>query len=167
MNTGKTGIGRFFKGFVYAFEGIVSCIKTERNMRFHIGVAVLVILLMRFYGLSAAETAAVYICIGLVISLELVNTAVEAAVDMACKDKNPLAKKAKDCAAGAVLIAAVASVVVGIRIFWDYYAFMAIASYFARNIWLGIALAAGVILWLVWVFKTPADKDKKDKEKYI
>ena len=137
MNTGKTGIGRFFKGFVYAFEGIVSCIKTERNMRFHIGVAV------------------------------LVNTAVEAAVDMACKDKNPLAKKAKDCAAGAVLIAAVASVAVGIRIFWDYYAFMAIASYFARNIWLGIALAAGVILWLVWVFKTPADKDKKDKEKYI
>ena len=157
MNTGKTGIGRFFKGFVYAFEGIVSCIKTERNMRFHIGVAVL----------SAAETAAVYICIGLVISLELVNTAVEAAVDMACKDKNPLAKKAKDCAAGAVLIAAVASVAVGIRIFWDYYAFMAIASYFARNIWLGIALAAGVILWLVWVFKMPADKDKKDKEKYI
>ena len=119
MNTGKTGIGRFFKGFVYAFEGVVSCIKTERNMRFHIGVAVLVILLMRFYGLSAAETAAVYICIGLVISLELVNTAVEAAVDMACKDKNPLAKKAKDCAAGAVLIAAVASVAVGIRIFWD------------------------------------------------
>lgn len=58
-------------------------------MRFHIGVAVLVILLMRFYGLSAAETAAVYICIGLVISLELVNTAVEAAVDMACKDKTP------------------------------------------------------------------------------
>ena len=132
-------------------------------MRFHIGAAVLVILLMRFYGLSAAETAAVYICIGLVISLELVNTAVEAAVDMACKDKNPLAKKAKDCAAGAVLIAAVASVAVGIRIFWDYYAFMAIASYFARNIWLGIALAAGVILWLVWVFKTPADKDKKDE----
>ena len=149
MNTGKTGIGRFFKGFVYAFEGIVSCIKTERNMRFHIGVAVLVILLMRFYGLSAAETAAVYICIGLVISLELVNTAVEAAVDMACKDKNPLAKKAKDCAAGAVLIAAVASVAVGIRIFWDYYAFMAIASYFARNIWLGIALAAGVLNALV------------------
>ena len=105
MNTGKTGIGRFFKGFVYAFEGVVSCIKTERNMRFHIGVAVLVILLMRFYGLSAAETAAVYICIGLVISLELVNTAVEAAVDMACKDKNPLAKKATDWAAGAVLIA--------------------------------------------------------------
>lgn len=167
MNTGKTGIERFFKGFVYAFEGVVSCIKTERNMRFHIGAAVLVILLMRFYGLSAAETAAVYICIGLVISLELVNTAVEAAVDMACKDKNPLAKKAKDCAAGAVLIAAAASVAVGIRIFWDYYAFMAIASYFARNIWLGIALAAGVILWLVWVFKTPADKDKKDKEKYI
>ena len=95
------------------------------------------------------------------------NTAVEAAVDMACKDKNPLAKKAKDCAAGAVLIAAVASVAVGIRIFWDYYACMAIASYFARNIWLGIALAAGVILWLVWVFKMPADKDKKDKEKYI
>ena len=61
MNTGKTGIGRFFKGFVYAFEGVVSCIKTERNMRFHIGAAVLVILLMRFYGLSAAETAAVYI----------------------------------------------------------------------------------------------------------
>ena len=112
MNTGKTGIGRFFKGFVYAFEGVVSCIKTER-------------------------------------------------------DKNPFAKKAKDCAAGAVLIAAVASVAVGIRIFWDYYAFMAIASYFARNIWLGIALAAGVILWLVWVFKMPADKDKKDKEKYI
>ena len=78
------------------------------------------------------------------------------------KIKTPLLKRLKT-----VLIAAVASVAVGIRIFWDYYAFMAIASYFARNIWLGIALAAGVILWLVWVFKMPADKDKKDKEKYI
>ena len=115
MNTGKTGIGRFFKGFVYAFEGVVSCIKTERNMRFHIGAAVLVILLMRFYGLSAAETAAVYICIGIVISLELVKTAVEDAVDMACKEKNPLDNKAKDCEAGAVHIEAVGSVAVGMR----------------------------------------------------
>ena len=161
MNTDKTGIGRFFKGFVYAFEGVISCIKTERNMRFHIGAALLVILLMRFYELSAAETAAVYICIGLVISLELVNTAVEAAVDMMCKDKNAFAKKAKDCAAGAVLVAAIVSVAVGIKIFWDYSAFAAIASYFAERIWLCVVLAAGVILWLMWVFKTPADKDKK------
>ena len=55
-------------------------------------------------GLSAAETAAVYICHRDIIS-ESMNTAVEAAVDMACKDKNPLAKKAKElCAAGAVLV---------------------------------------------------------------
>ena len=164
MNTGKTGIGRFLKGFVYAFEGIVGCIKTERNMRFHIGAAVLVILLMRFYELSSGETAALYICIGLVISLELVNTAVEAVTDLVCREKNDLAKKAKDCAAGAVLAAAAVSVAVGIKIFWDYSVFAAIASYFAERVWLCAVLTAGVILWLMWVFKTPADKDKKDKD---
>ena len=99
----------------------------------------------------------VYICIGLVISLELVNTAGRCGYGVSAKE---------DCS-GVAHCSGISVAVGNMICLWDYYAYMAIASYFARNIWLGIALAAGVILWLVWVFKTPADKDKKDKEKYI
>ena len=105
------------KSFVYAFAGIASAVRGERNMRIHLLAAVAAVSLGAWLGISACEWAAVVICCALVMSLECLNTAIEAAVDLASPDIHPLAKKAKDCAAGAVLIAAIGSAVVGCIVF--------------------------------------------------
>lgn len=105
------------KSFVYAFAGIASAVCGERNMRIHLVAAFAAVSLGTWLGLSACEWVAVVICCALVMSLECLNTAIEAAVDLASPEIHPLAKKAKDCAAGAVLIAAIGSAIVGCIIF--------------------------------------------------
>ena len=105
------------KSFVYAFAGIASAVCGERNMRIHLVAAFAAVSLGTWLGLSAGEWVAVVICCALVMSLECLNTAIEAAVDLASPEIHPLAKKAKDCAAGAVLIAAIGSAIVGCIIF--------------------------------------------------
>lgn len=106
-----------YKSFGYALEGIAVGIKQERNMKIHCGAAVLVILAGTFFRLSAAEWCLCFILFGLILALELVNTAVEAVVDLVTEEYKPLAKRAKDMAAGAVLIAAVMAVIVGCILF--------------------------------------------------
>lgn len=108
------------KSFGYAFEGIWTGIRKERNMRIHCLAVILVTAAGTFFGLSAAEWCICLLLFGMVISLELVNTAVEAVVDLVTEEKKPLAKKAKDTAAGAVLFAAVISVFIGCIIFLPY-----------------------------------------------
>ena len=107
----------FLKSFGYAFEGILTGIRKERNMRIHTAAMILVVLAGTVLGLSAVEWCICLILFGLVMALELVNTAVEAVVDLVTEEKKPLAKTAKDTAAGAVLIAAIASVIIGLLIF--------------------------------------------------
>lgn len=107
----------FLKSFGYAFEGILTGIRKERNMRIHTAAMILVVLAGTILGLSAVEWCICLILFGLVMALELVNTAVEAVVDLVTEEKKPLAKTAKDTAAGAVLIAAIASVIIGLLIF--------------------------------------------------
>ena len=104
-------------GFKYALSGILSAIKTERNLRFHIVIANLIAVFAYFYGITRAEWAALIIAAFSVICAELVNTAIEAAVDTATTQIPPSAKLAKDVAAGAVLVTAVASVLVGVCLF--------------------------------------------------
>ena len=106
-----------YKSFGYAFEGIFTCIRRERNMQIHCAATVLVVLAGIWLGLSNTEWCICLILFGLILGLELVNTAVEAVVDLASEDYHPLAKKAKDTAAGAVLIAAIAAAVIGVIIF--------------------------------------------------
>ena len=109
---------RFLRSFAAAGSGICQAIRQERNLRFHL-VAVLLVLYGRsFYSFSAAEDAALFLTMGSVIAAELVNTAVERAVDLCCPCPNPLAKLAKDAAAGAVLVLAIVAVLVGLRLFW-------------------------------------------------
>ena len=105
------------KSFLYAISGVVAAVKGERNMRIHLVAAIAVVSLGAWLGLGCGEWAAIAVCCALVPSLECLNTAVEAVVDLASPDMHPLAKKAKDCAAGAVLLAAIGSVVVGCVIF--------------------------------------------------
>ena len=105
------------KPFLYAASGIIAAVKGERSMRIHLASAVAAVSLGAWLGLDGREWVAVVICCALVMSLECLNTAIEAAVDLASPAIHPLAKKAKDCAAGAVLIAAMGSGGVGCIIF--------------------------------------------------
>lgn len=89
----------------------------ERNMRIDACFAVLAIILGLVFQISLTSWCAVVLCIALVMSLETLNTALEALVDLVSPEFNELAGKAKDCAAGAALIAACASVVVACFVF--------------------------------------------------
>lgn len=105
------------KSFGYAFQGIFTCIRNERNMKIHITVTALVVIAGLILGLSAMEWCICLCLFGLVMALELVNTAVEAVVDLVTAERHPLAKIAKDTAAGAVLIAAIMAAIAGLVIF--------------------------------------------------
>ena len=105
------------KSFGYAFEGIFTCIRKERNMKIHCVRAVLVVAAGVILGLSPVEWCICLGLFGLVMALELVNTAVEAVVDLVTGEYHPLAKIAKDTAAGAVLIAAIMAAAAGLIIF--------------------------------------------------
>lgn len=105
------------KSFGYAFEGIWTGMKKERNMKIHCCAAVMVVIAGLVVKLTVMEWCICLILCGLVMSLELVNTAVEAVVDLVTEERKPLAKLAKDTAAGAVLISAIIAAIVGLLIF--------------------------------------------------
>lgn len=106
--------------FGYAFEGILTGIRKERNMKIHCLAIVAVTCAGTLFHITPVEWCVCLLLFALVASLELVNTAVEAVVDLATEEQKPLAKIAKDTAAGAVLFAAVISVIIGLIIFLPY-----------------------------------------------
>ncbi|EXX91907.1 diacylglycerol kinase [Paenibacillus darwinianus] len=108
---------RFFASFRYAGRGIAHALRTECNLRVHVCATAAVCLAAALLGLSRIEWAAVLGACALVITAELVNTAVERLVDLATQESHPLAESAKDTAAGAVLAAAFFAVVIGLLIF--------------------------------------------------
>ncbi|WP_178023160.1 diacylglycerol kinase family protein [uncultured Paenibacillus sp.] len=110
---------RWSSSFRYAVEGIAASFKTQRHLRFHCAAAVIVIAAAIALSLPVRDVALLLLVIALVISLELVNTAIEAVVDLAAPEWHRLGKIAKDAAAGAVLVAAVFAVAIGILIFYD------------------------------------------------
>ena len=103
--------------FKYAFEGIFTAFKAEKNMKIHFIIMLLVIILGIMLKISSVEWIICIILFGFVISLELVNTAIENTVDLITQEKHPKAKIAKDVAAGAVLVAAITAVIIGLIIF--------------------------------------------------
>lgn len=104
--------------FRYAFEGIGYGLKTQRNLRVHVICAVLAAGAAAFFHLTPVKWAILLLMIALVIALELINTAIESVVDLASPDLHPLAKAAKDTAAGAVLVAAIFAVIIGVVLFY-------------------------------------------------
>ena len=107
---GQQGVARSFE---HAYRGIVYAARTQRNMRIHAIVAVLVLVASLLVGVSALELAALLLTIMLVMITEMINTALEFTVDLVTEEYHPLAKLAKDVSAGAVLIASVGAVLVG------------------------------------------------------
>jgi diacylglycerol kinase len=107
----------FLRSFVYAFIGIAYVLRTQRNARVHAAVACLVIIAGIGFRVTAVEWALLALTIGFVFSAEMINTVADLAVDLLTQRYHPLAKIAKDAGAGAVLIAAIAAVAVGVAIF--------------------------------------------------
>jgi diacylglycerol kinase (ATP) len=105
------------ESFNYAFEGVVHVLRTQRNMRIHFAIAVGVLVAALAFDVSRLELIALLLAISFVLIAEMINSAVEAAVDVASTSFDPLAKLAKDVAAGAVLISAVNAVAIGYLVF--------------------------------------------------
>jgi undecaprenol kinase/diacylglycerol kinase (ATP) len=103
-----------WKSFHYAIAGIRYVFSTQRNAQIHTAVAAVIILMGLFLRVSAVQWAILVGLMGIVLSAEMFNTAVEAVVDLVCPEIHPLAKVAKDASAGAVLLLAVISVIVGL-----------------------------------------------------
>ena len=103
--------------FKYAFEGIGEAWKTEQNLKIHFVIMALVIIAGFMFKISAMEWIVCLLLFAIVISLELINTAIETTVDIAMPEINEKAKYAKDIAAGAVLFSAIISVIIGLIIF--------------------------------------------------
>ena len=106
-----------YKSFGYAFEGIFAGIRKERNMKIHCVAVIGVTAAGIVFHISALEWCICLVLFGMIMALELVNTAIEAVVDLVTEEKRPLAKLAKDTAAGAVLIAALMAAAAGLMIF--------------------------------------------------
>jgi diacylglycerol kinase len=111
------GIKKFINSFKYPMSGLRYAYKNEQNLIVDIGMAVLVIIAGIIFKISIAEWAILTITVGLVISLELVNTAIEAVVDLVTENYHPLAKVAKDTSAAAVLVLAIVAMIEGLIIF--------------------------------------------------
>jgi diacylglycerol kinase (ATP) len=110
---------RILQSLNWAFEGVIHVLRSERNMRIHFAVATAVLVLAFSYGVTKLELMALLVAISFVLIAEMVNTAIEKTIDLAATSFDPLAKTAKDIAAGAVLIASVNAVVIGYLVFAD------------------------------------------------
>jgi len=117
MSTPRRRPPSILESFNYAFEGVIHVLRTQRNMRIHFLIAAGVLIAAVGFGVERLELIVLLLSICFVLVAEMFNTAVEAAVDVASTSFDPMAKLAKDIAAGAVLISAVNAVAVGYLVF--------------------------------------------------
>ncbi|WP_281380316.1 diacylglycerol kinase family protein [Anoxybacillus mongoliensis] len=111
---------RFVASVLYALNGIRLAVCNERNMRIHLVAMIAVIVAATVFRITKTEWLVLLLTIGAVISLEIVNSAIERTIDLVTDEYRPLAKEAKDLAAGAVLFFAFLSIIIGISIFLPY-----------------------------------------------
>lgn len=113
---GQQGVGRSFE---HAYRGVISAVRTQRNMRFHVFAAVGVLIISLLVGVSELEMAVLVLTILVVFVTEMFNTAMEFVVDLVTTEYHPLAKLAKDVSAGAVLVSSVGALLVGYLVLAD------------------------------------------------
>ena len=113
----QKGLKKFFHSFSYPIKGLKYAYRNEQNLAVDFGIALIVVIISFLIKVSLIEAAILALTIGLVLALELINTAIEATVDLVTEDYHPLAKVAKDTSAAAVFVVAIAAALVGIIIF--------------------------------------------------
>jgi diacylglycerol kinase len=116
-DTQRSDWSKFIASFVYAFRGLWYALRTQRNAKVHVTIAILAIVMGIALRISAVEFAMIFVAITSVFLAELFNTVFELCIDLASPEYHPLAKIAKDVAAGAVLLNAMLSVVIGLFVF--------------------------------------------------
>ena len=149
---GQQGVGRSFE---HAYRGMISAVRTERNMRFHVVAAVLVLVASLLVGVSKLELAILVLTILIVFVTEMLNTAMEFVVDMVTSEYHPLAKLAKDVSAGAVLVSSVGAVLVGYLILADNLGPLSLQTLESIRRWPGhlTLVALGLVVLLVLFVK--------------
>lgn len=138
----------FLNSFRYAARGVYHCFR-ERNFRFHVALLSYMIGYLTLYDwfkLTRAEWAALILAASLVLAAEAVNSAIEALVDLASPEQHPLAAKAKDIAASAVLISSLGAVAVGGMILYQPEAFRQLYVYYKGHPFMLLALVMSLVL---------------------
>lgn len=146
---------KFLRGFRYAFQGIVYCIKNERNMRVHTAVALYALLFSPFFALTASQYAILFVTFAMVIAAEMFNTASERLADLSSSHYSHLVRIAKDVAAGGVLVCALFAIAVGICLFWQPAAFVRMWIYFTDKPYMAVLLVLSLVLALCYVIWGP------------
>lgn len=144
------------KSFGYAFRGIFMCLAKERNMRIHTVCMIYMYFFLfafDFFEISCTQLSIILLANGLVMGGELINTAVERAVDLYGSEHTENGKIAKDCAAGAVLVFTIFSVLCGVAIMYQPEAFKALFSYFLANPVSIILFIISVVIFSIFIFK--------------
>lgn len=112
-----TGMKSLLLSFKYAYAGLATAFRTERNLKIHGTITVCVLIAGIAFKLTALEWCIILLTIGLMMVTELLNTAIERTVDLVTKEFHPLAKQAKDISAGACFFSALISVIIGLVLF--------------------------------------------------
>ncbi len=110
----------FHKSVQFTFRGIIWILRNERNFQFHISGLIINLFLIAFFGLSSIETALILLCCFFVLTTEALNTCVEKICDYVQPEFDPGIGIIKDLAGGAVMLATISSICVGILIYWPY-----------------------------------------------
>lgn len=146
---------KLFKSFTYAFKGVGYVIKHERNFRIHLSCIIYmfsILTLTDWFKLTRTDYAVLLVVSALVLSLEIVNTAVENSVNLASKEFTEYGRIAKDAAAGAVLIAAIFAVLTGIAILFQPEAFVKMCEYFKENVLMLLLFMVSIIPMTLFIF---------------
>ncbi|MCL2088058.1 MAG: diacylglycerol kinase family protein [Oscillospiraceae bacterium] len=161
--TNKDRLKSLVKSFRYAFRGLSYCIKTQRNMRIHLVAAAAVMLFSVIYGLTAIQYAILFLGICFVIVTEMLNTAVEFAINIQTDSYDQRAGAAKDIAAGAVLVATAAAVVTGLILFGDIAKLRETFYTIVSTVYYIIPAVLTVIFGLLFIFKGISMFERKSR----
>lgn len=160
----KNEIKSLLKSFLYAIKGIMYCINNERNMRIHICICVLLSIFSYCYKVTSSEFIAIIICMGFVVSSEMLNTAIETLVNLASPSYHSLAKAAKDIAAGSVMISSIVALIVGVFIFFDIDRLKSAINIILLSPFLIFMFIISIVLSMLFIFNNyPINKEKKTK----
>lgn len=147
------------KSFSYAWRGLIHCLHYERNMRIHLVTVVymyaFLIFFRDFFVVSKVELTIIFIANALVFMSELLNTAIEATINLLENNYNKMAKIAKDTAAAAVLTGAVFAFAIGIVVLWQPDAFKKLYAYYLDKPWMLAVLALSLAAALAYIFAGP------------
>ncbi len=152
------------KSFGCAIKGFFGAVCSEGHLRFHLVAAVYVLVLSSFYNFSAAQWAVLIILIALVIAAELVNTAIEDTCDAVTTEQNEHIRRAKDMAAGAVLVLSIAAAAIAVIFFWNLEVIKNVFVYFSQNTPMLILLIISAVVSVLFIAISPAKIIKKFKK---